>query len=143
MLRLTLLILSLTGCGGVAYQTTVADSAAVRRAMITSVFVGETTKTAFVTRWGPPLQKQREGAREEFIYRSQNNSNAYVIVTFDFGVAIAVRSNETEGCRGTFPARVPGFGFDRPDPVAPVGWCDAIPRLPVQTESPLLSTASK
>ena len=122
-LCLLLTSLALAACGGVALDTSVAERAEVRRLMAESVRVGTTTETAFVTRWGPPLQKVTEGARTEFIYRAGGVHDAYVIVTFDHRVAVGVRTSETEGCRGTFPLRVPGYGFDRPDPVQTAGWC--------------------
>lgn len=111
------------GCGGVAWDTTVADRAEVRRQMLTSVDVGRTTETAFVTRWGPPLQKVREGARVDYVYRRQGAHDRFVIVTFDYGLAVGARSNDFELCRATFPQRVPGFGFDRPETVRPAGTC--------------------
>ena len=130
MLRALSLVafLSLAACGGVVSDTTLAERAEVRRQMVESVRIGVTTETGFVTRWGPPLQKVREGARTEFIYRTRTAHGAYVIVTFDHKVAVAVRSADTEGCRGTFPLRMPGYGWDRPDPVTPVGWCGAAAR---------------
>lgn len=127
--------LALAACGGVAWDTTIADTAEVRRQMIDSVRVGVTTETAFVTRWGPPLQKVREGARTEYVYRRQQEHTRFVIVTFDHGVAVAVRSSESEACRGTFPKRIPGYGFDRPDPVTPAGWCGPIERPGVPLDS--------
>lgn len=124
----------LAGCGGVVYDTTVADTAEVRRAMVESVRIGATTETAFVTRWGPPLQKVQEGARTEFIYRRMGDSTRFVIVTFDHGQASGVRSTETEACRATFAPRVPGYGFDRPDIAQPVGFCGAAQRPGVDAD---------
>lgn len=113
----------LAACGGVVLDTTLADTAEVRRAMLQSIEPGITTETQFVTRWGPPLQKVREGGRTEFIYRRQRDSTRFVIVTFDYGMAIAGRSNDFELCRATFAPRVPGYGFDQPSFVMPVGRC--------------------
>ncbi len=117
-------LLVLSACGGVALNTTVADTADVRRAMVESFRVGITTETAFVTRWGPPAQKAREGARTEFIYRNvRGDGSLFVIATFDSALGTAIRSTETESCRATFAPRVPGYGFDRPDEVRPIGYC--------------------
>ena len=114
----------LQACGGLAFDTRVADSQATRFAMIESVSVGDTTETQFVTRWGNPFQKVRDGGRVEYIYRSRaGDGSNFVIVTFEYGVAIAVRSNETEGCRASFAPRVPGYAADTPDIVKPIGWC--------------------
>jgi len=118
----------LASCGGVAWDTTVSDTPAVRMQMVQSLRIGETTDDAYVLRWGPPLQKAREGGREEFIYRRQNDSVRFVIVTFDHGIATGVRSTETEACRATFSPRVPGYGFDRPGVVVPVGFCAQVMR---------------
>ncbi|MBT8409104.1 MAG: hypothetical protein KJN93_05720, partial [Alphaproteobacteria bacterium] len=100
--------------------------------MLQSVKIGTTTETAFVTRWGNPTQKVRSGAQTEFIYRNiidpgsaspiqYGRSDAFVIVTFQYGTAVAVRSTETEYCRATFPPRPPGHGFNTPATVRPVG----------------------
>lgn len=118
-----LLFVLLAACGGVATTTTVADRADVRRAMVDSVRFGQTTDDEFVLRWGPPHQKAKEGGRVNFIYRSPRQSANFVIVTFDYGIAVDARSTETEACRATFAPRVPGYGFDRIEPVYPVGWC--------------------
>lgn len=123
-LLVPLLAIALGGCGGIAWNTTVADRAETRRAMLMSVLPGVTTETAFVTRWGPPLQKVREGARTEFVYRNRGaDGRDFVIVTFEHGVALGARSSETELCRATFPPQPPGFGFDRPGTVHPFGSC--------------------
>lgn len=127
---LLILLAVLAGCGGVAWDTTVAERPEVRRTMLTSVEVGRTTETAFVTRWGPPLQKVREGARVDYVYRRQGVHDRFVIVTFDYGLAVGARSNDYELCRATFAARVPGYGFDRPETVRPVGSCGAAPPVP-------------
>lgn len=117
------LLLSLAACGGVAWDTEIAETATARRAMLDSVRIGVTTETEFVTRWGPPFQKIREGGRTEFVYRRQEVNSRYVIVTFDYGVAIAARSNDMELCRGAFLSRVPGYGIDSQDTVVAVGNC--------------------
>ena len=123
LLPVLLHLTGLAGCGGVAWDTTVAETAEVRRQMLTSVALGRTTETAYVTRWGPPLQKVREGARVEYIYRRQDVHDRFVIVTFDYGLAVGARSNDYELCRATFPRRVPGYGYDRPETVVAVGAC--------------------
>jgi len=128
-------VLPLLACGEVALDTRIADRAEVRRAMVDSVEIGRTTDDAFVLRWGPPHQKQREGGRESFVYRSQRQSEAFVIVTFDYGIASGVRSTETESCRGTFAPRIPGYGFDRVEPVHPTGWCGPSARPGVPLDS--------
>jgi hypothetical protein len=136
MRRVVLLfLLPLAACGVVALTTSVADRTEVRRAMVDSVRIGQTTDDAFVLRWGPPHQKAREGGRVNFIYRSPRQSEAFVIVTFDYGIASDVRSTETEACRGTFAPRVPGYGFDRIVPVHPVGWCGPATRPGVPLDS--------
>ena len=123
------------GCGGVALDTRVAENLNTRLAMMQSVRVGTTTETAFVTRWGNPYQKVREGGQVEYLYRAMvfdgeyhvGDSSRYVIVTFRHGLAIGVRSSDTEGCRGTFAPRLPGYGFDTPATVTAVGWCQDDP----------------
>jgi uncharacterized membrane protein YgcG len=124
----------LAGCDRTAWNTTVADSAPVRLAMLASVEVGRTTETQFTTRWGNPTQKVREGAEVEYVYRNMvdpgsrrpiqyGRSDAWVIVTFRYGLAIGARSSDTERCRASFPPRPPGFGFSNPTTVVPVGDC--------------------
>jgi hypothetical protein len=136
MRRLLLSVLPmLAACGEIALDTRVADRAEVRRAMVESVELGRTTDDAFVLRWGPPHQKSREGAREAFVYRSGLQSERFVIVHFDYGIASAVASSETESCRGTFAPRVPGYGFDRIEPVHPTGWCGPAARPGVPLDS--------
>ena len=130
-----LVLLCLAACGGVASVTTVADRPEVRRAMVDSVRLGQTTDDEFVLRWGPPHQKATEGGRVSFIYRRPLQSAAFVIVDFDYGIASGVRSTETESCRGTFSPRVPGYGFDRVEPVHPVGWCGPAQRPGVPLDS--------
>ena len=71
---LLLALLPLVACGEIARDTRMADRADVRRAMLDSVEIGRTTDDAFVLRWGPPHQKQREGGRTAFVYRSQLQS---------------------------------------------------------------------
>ncbi|MEL6168336.1 MAG: hypothetical protein AAFR35_06570 [Pseudomonadota bacterium] len=133
-LGVILLALTLTGCGEVAFNTTVADRQVTRFAMLSSVQIGETTERQFVTRWGLPTQKVLEGGRTEYIYRNMRDdfvtaptqfgdSLNYVIVTFEYGVAIGARSGDFERCRGTFAPRPPGYGFTNPSTVHVVGAC--------------------
>lgn len=129
-----LALLCLAGCSGVAYNTTVAQSPASRLAMAMSVIPGETTEQGFMTRWGAPVQKVREGGQTEFVYRDMReaewyhlpqfgDSTAYVIVTFQYGIATGVRTSDGIACRATFPPRPPNFGLDNPTQVELVGTC--------------------
>lgn len=136
---LFLFFLFLPACGGVAYNTTVAATPAVRNAMVQSVVIGQTSEQEFATRWGRPVQKVREGAQVEWIYRDMSDSEThklfnrgdsarFVIVTFQYGRAVAVRSNDTEKCRATFPPRPPGHGFDNPGTVHAIQNCPGVMR---------------
>ncbi len=126
--------LMLAACGGVAWNTEVATTPEARTAMALFVEPGVTTETGFATRWGNPSQKVREGGQTEFIYRDMKNlpgwyypqfgdSHNYVIVTFQYGLATGVRTSDGIDCRGTFPPRPPGPGFDNPATVRLVGRC--------------------
>lgn len=126
----------LTACGGLSWNTEVAATPEARLAMASTVVPGATTETGFTTRWGNPTQKIREGGQTEFVYRSMRNppgwyapqfgdSQNYVIVTFQYGLATAVRTSDGIDCRATFPPRPPGHGFDTPSTVRPVGGCAA------------------
>ncbi len=128
MVRVLLLCLLLGGCGGVSWNTTVADHPQVRAAMVASVVPGKTTEKRFTRQWGLPTQKQREGGQVAYIYRNMKNlpgyfapqfgnSQAFVVVVFQYGVAIGAYSSDSEGCRATFPPRPPGLGFDNPSTV--------------------------
>ena len=135
MLRYVILCLSfLAGCTGLAWDTEVAGTLAARNAMAESVVPGWTTETAFTTRWGKPTQKIREGGQTEFVYRDIKNppgwllpqfgnNQDYVIVTFQYGLATAVRTSDGIDCRGTFPPRPPSFDYDNPTTVKLVGTC--------------------
>ncbi len=136
-LFLGVVLAALSACGGTAWNTQIAETPVVRRLMIESIRVGQTTEQDFVTRWGQPTQKTRQGGQTEFIYRNMidrhpqwavqfGDSEAWVIVTFQYGVAIAARSNDTEVCRATFPPRPPGPGFNNPAVIAPVGTCPGL-----------------
>jgi hypothetical protein len=129
-----LALLALAGCGGLAWNTDVASTPASRLAMAMSVEPGITTETGFVTRWGHPVQKVREGGQTDFIYRNALNvewhtlpqfgdSNDYVIVTFQYGLATGVRTSDGIACRGSFMPRPPGYGFDNPTTVRLIGTC--------------------
>jgi hypothetical protein len=127
----------LAACEETAWNTTIADSADRRFAMAASVVPGQTTQTEFITRWGAPTQRVREGGQTEFVYRNMANpagylaprfgdSAHYVIVTFQYGRAVAVRTSETEGCRATFPPAPPGPGFAHPTTVHPAATCPGV-----------------
>ncbi len=128
MVRVLLICLCLAACGGVSWNTTVADHPQVRRAMLASVHPGKTTEKRFVLQWGHPTQKLREGAQVSYIYRNMANppgyyapqfgsSQAYVIVLFQYGLAVGAYSSDTAGCRATFAPRPPGPTFDTPSTV--------------------------
>ncbi|MEM6388097.1 MAG: hypothetical protein AAF718_17875 [Pseudomonadota bacterium] len=102
-----------------------ADHPQVRQAMLASVHPGKTTEKRFVLQWGHPTQKLREGAQITYIYRNMSNppgyalpqfgnSQAYVIVMFQYGLAVGAYSSDEEGCRGTFAPRPPGPALDTP-----------------------------
>lgn len=127
----------LTGCDGLAWNTTLADHGAVRDAMLDSVEPGRTTEMRFRSQWGSPTQTIREGAQVAFVYRNMTNppgyrfpqfgdSTAYVVVLFQYGVAVDAYSSDTEGCRGTFAPRPPGAHFPNPSTVMPVN-CGVAP----------------
>lgn len=129
----------ISGCGDLAYNTRVANTPVLRASMAESVVIGQTTEQGLTTRWGQPVQKVREGAQIEYIYRdltdetigklfSIGNSTAYVIVTFQYGKAVGVRTSNDEGCRATFPPRPPGHGFSNPMTVYPVMTCPGLYR---------------
>jgi hypothetical protein len=130
-----LAFLLLAACAPVVLNTTIADRAEVRRAMVESVQPGVTTDDEFVLRWGPPFQQAREGGRVNYIYRSSPQSEFFVIVVFDYGIASEVRSTETERCRGTFAPRIPGYGYDRLQTVTPSGYCGPAVRPGVPLDS--------
>ena len=147
MWRVFPLLICLSGCGGLAWNTTVADHVSVRQAMIDSVIPGVTTETHLVSRWGNPTQKSREGAETRFIYRSMTNpegyrmpqfgdSSRYVIVTFQYGLATGATSSDIEGCRATFAPRPPGSGFDNPTTVHPVN-CRGVANPVTDVDSPI------
>ena len=131
MLRLFSVVLCLSGCTGLAWNTTVANDPVARAAMLTSIKPGNSTEKEVITRWGRPTQKVREGAETRYIYRDLTNppgyvaprfgtSTEYVVVVFQYGIVTEVYSSDTEGCRGTFPPRPPSTGFDNPGTVYPV-----------------------
>lgn len=67
------LVWCLSGCGGVAWNTTAADHPQVRASMLDSVSVGQTTKMRFCRQWGAPTQKISEGAKVAYVYRKMTN----------------------------------------------------------------------
>ncbi|MEM0947578.1 MAG: hypothetical protein AAGK37_09250 [Pseudomonadota bacterium] len=122
-----------------AKNTTVASTPSARAAMAAFVTPGHTTETDLTTRWGNPVQKVRRGAQTDFIYRDMRNpagsfalaqfgsSTSYVIVTFQYGMAIGVRTSDEILCRGTFAPRPPNYTFDNPTRVELIGACrDAV-----------------
>lgn len=130
-MRMLFLLICLSGCGGLAWNTTVADRPQVRAAMLASIEPGKTTETRFRTQWGNPTQKIREGAQIAYVYRNMTNppgyllpqfgdSGQYVVVLFQYGVAIAAYSSDVEGCRATFAPRPPGAAYPNPSTVKPV-----------------------
>lgn len=130
-MRTFLILLMLSGCGNLAWNTTVADHPQVRSAMLASLEPGKTTEKRFMAQWGQPTQKIREGAQTAYIYRNMTNpsdhlfpqfgdSTAYVVVLFQYGVAISGYSSDTEGCRATFAPRPPGVHYFNPATVKPV-----------------------
>lgn len=131
-MRFLMILLSLAGCGGLAWNTTAADHHASRSAMLASVEPGRTTEMRFKTRWGNPTQKIREGAQVSYIYRNMSDppgyllpqfgdSTSYVVVVFQYGLAVDAYSSDTEGCRATFAPRPPGAHFPNPTTVQTVG----------------------
>ena len=136
--------LALAGCDGLALDTPVADSPVVRRIMAESVVIGHTTEMDLITRWGRPTQKVRQGGQTEYIYRrildgedfdvvQFGDSTRYVIVTFQYGIAAAVRTNDSEGCRATFAPRPPGMAYANPGIVTPIETCPGIFRPAIGT----------
>ncbi|MEL7107378.1 MAG: hypothetical protein AAGM21_15745 [Pseudomonadota bacterium] len=132
-----LLLVILASCGETARDTTIAATPDRRAVMAGSVVPGQTTETELITRWGAPTQRVREGGQTEFIYRSMANppgyyaprfgdSANYVIVTFQYGLAVGVRTSDTEGCRATFPPSPPGPGFGHLTTVHPAATCPGV-----------------
>ena len=136
-LLLPLVLIILAACSEIARDTTIAATADRRAVMAASVVPGKTTETELITRWGAPTQRVREGGHTEFIYRTMTNpagyyaprcgeSANYVIVTFQYGLAVGVRTSETEGCRATFPPSPPGPGFPHLTTVHPAATCPGV-----------------
>lgn len=139
-----------SGCGGVAWNTTVADHPQVRGAMLASVEPGQTTETRFRTQWGQPTQKIREGGQVAYVYRNMTNppgyllpqfgdSSAYVVVLFQYGVAVGAYSSDVEGCRATFAPRPPGAHYPNPSTVKPVN-CGVSPAAHAGRDKGLVAT---
>ena len=140
----------LSGCGGVAWNTTVANHPQVRASMLDSVSIGKTTETRFRTQWGAPTQKISEGAQVAYVYRNTTNppgywfpqhgdSSAFVVVLFQYGLAVGAYSSDEQGCRATFAPRPPGAGFDNPTTVKPVN-CGVPPGADAGRDGGLLAT---
>ena len=121
-------LLALTACGGMAWNTTVADHPQVRDAMLASVAPGQTTEKGFVSQWGMPTQKIREGGQVSYVYRNMTNpsgfyvpqfgnSTSFVVAVFQYGLAVGAYSSDTQGCRATFAPRPPGPNLDNPTTV--------------------------
>ncbi len=119
---------ALSGCGGMAWNTTVADHPQVRDAMLASIVPGATTEKRFTAQWGMPTQKIREGGQVSLIYRNMKNpplyfapqfgnSQAFVVAVFQYGLAVGGYSSDTQGCRATFAPRPPGPNLDNPSTV--------------------------
>lgn len=136
-LLLAFALVALAACEPTARDTTIAATPDRRAAMAASVVIGKTTETGLITRWGAPTQRIREGGQSELVYRSMANpagyyaprfgdSANYVIVTFQYGLATAVRTSETEGCRATFPPSPPGPGFPHLNTVHPAATCPGV-----------------
>jgi hypothetical protein len=130
-MRIWALLFFLTGCGGLAWNTTLADHPKVRAAMLSSVVPGKTTESRFRTQWGHPTQRIREGAETAYVYRNMSNppgypfpqfgdSNNFVVVLFQYGVAVGAYSSDEQGCRATFAPRPPGAHYPNPTTVKPV-----------------------
>ena len=111
-----------------AWNTTVADHPKVRQVMLASVEPGYTTEKQFTAQWGNPTQKIREGGQTAFVYRNMKNppgyyapqfgnSGDFVVITFQYGIAVGGYSSDSQGCRATFAPRPPGHGFDNPSTV--------------------------
>lgn len=129
-MRIALLIglVILAACSGRAWNTRVADHPQSRAAMLDSIQPGVTTEKSFVLRWGRPTQVMTEGAQKAYVYRNMSNpegyyfpqygnNQAYVIVLFQYGMAVAAYSSDTEGCRATFTPRPIGLSYDNPSTV--------------------------
>ncbi|NNF91746.1 MAG: hypothetical protein HKM96_10200 [Boseongicola sp.] len=149
-MRALVIFLLCSGCGGVAWNTTVADHPQVRAAMLASVDPGRTTETRFRTRWGQPTQKIREGGQVAYVYRNMSNppgylvpqfgdSTAHVVVLFQYGVAVGAYSSDVEGCRATFAPRPPNAHYPNPSTVKPVN-CGVSPGADAGRDKGLVAT---
>ncbi len=129
-MRALILAFALAGCGGIAGNTTIAETAGVRAKMVETAVPGFTTEATYVTRWGLPTQKVREGGEVRYIYRNMRNaggyywpnhgsSTDYVIVRFQYGLVAGAYSSDMEGCRATFPPRPPNQRLDNPFVIHP------------------------
>lgn len=143
------LVVVLSGCSGLAWNTTLADHPQVRNTMLDSVVPGQTTEAGFRARWGNPTQRVREGGQVSYVYRNMTNppgfyfpqfgdSTAFVIVQFQYGVATTAYSSDSQGCRATFAPRPPGETFFNPTSVKPVN-CGVAPGADAGRDKGLLA----
>ena len=111
----------LAACAPVALNTTIGDRPEVRRAMVESVEFGVTADDEFVLRAGPPLPAG-EGGRAHELHLPQHPAERELR---DRGLRTTAIAAEAPVDRdGGLPAgpsapRVPGYGFDRIEPVHP------------------------
>lgn len=118
-----IVILSLASCR-LSIDTRVADHPGTRLAIINSVKLGQTTPSQLIARWGHPFQKSNEGGRVDYIYRSAGTGEAgFVIVRFEYNLAIDVMSTETDPCRAQFSPRIPGYDWATLRVVKPMATC--------------------
>jgi len=111
------------GCG-LSVDTHVADWPTTRLALMRSVVIGQTTPTQLVSRWGHPYQKMREGGRVGYVYRPAGAGHiGFVIVEFEYNLAVNLRTTETETCRAEFSPRFPGYDWGTPQVVGVMGGC--------------------
>ena len=109
---------------GLSVDTRVADHPVTRMAIVHSIKLGQTTPAQLIAQWGHPFQKSREGGRVDYVYRAHGpGDGGFVIVTFEYNLAINVRSNETQGCRARFSPRVPGYDWATLRVVKPMELC--------------------
>ena len=148
-------LLVLNACG-LAWNTQLADQPSIRWAMLNSIQAGTTTEAQFRARWGNPTQRIREGGQVVYVYRNMSNppgyavpqfgdSTRYVVVVFQYGVAVAAYSSDLEGCRATFAPRPPGAAYPNPTTIKPVNCGDPSsgPHHPVPARDYQYSNNSK
>ena len=149
-MRTLVFLFLLSSCGGLAWNTTVADHPQVRYAMLSSLEPGKTTEAGFRARWGNPTQKIREGSQVAYVYRNMTNpegylfpqfgdSTDYVVVLFQYGIATTGFSSDTEGCRATFSPRPLCAQYSNPSTVKPVN-CGIPPGANLGRDKGLVAT---